>query len=465
MNQDPNIQSPDRQEPSEDHLHGGNWKTHRPLKRSQRGDLAYRMGAKTIAIRIAILTTFLFLLAAGFSVFLYLKLTQIESGYSDDLDKLSAQNGALVAEKDALLTELTNLRTEKASLTATLDATVKELDAVKAERDELLDNDTVISNLTKTVSDLKAQIAEKDEQIALLEAKLAEKPEYSLNDLAEKLDRLTTLLETGAPLMTVSVTKTDEFGLPYYEDEQVYPNLSLYLYDAQNGLSYTFETGKSYDIGELKLLLYALSLLRAADLETATAHGENAHALVYDLETLYTLKTEDVAFGSGILKNDKPGTRYTHLRLVEIMLSYCDVTAYQVLHDYYGDEPLRIFLSSVTGLSSSDVGAKFTAKDLLLILKAANAMIEQNRWGENLSMAMHGAVATYYSQVVGGSVMRQYSRTETGYHELGVRTEGEPIIMVFLSDVSEMTPEWNAYLYDLFAAIDAVSEVFRTERK
>ncbi len=447
-------------------LRGGNWVTKRKLHRSLKGDLAHRVETKTLFIRVSIVTTLLFLLVSVLSILLYVQLLDAERNHNAEIDEANKQNALLSADVEGLTRELTDLRAERDRLAGNLEATLIELKAVKAERDELLNNDAVISSLKAQVTELEAQIAKKDAEIAALTEKLNQKVEMPIGSLAEKMSAVETLLASGAPMQTVSVKKYDKYGVVYYEDEPVYPNLSVYLYDERTGISYAWESGKTYEIGELKYFLYGLALLQAADREQAGLQGGAAQSLVYDLDAVYTLKASDIVPGSGIIKNDKPGTQYTYLRLAEIMLSYCDGTAYHLLYQRYGEEPLRLFLASLPELTSNEIESKLSARDWMLILRRANAMMRENgTYAEQIKSALTGAVATIHSQTVGGSVARQYSRTETGHHELGIQMSGDGLIVVMMSDVSEMDARWSSYLTKLYRAMDDMMAVFRVNRK
>lgn len=453
-------QSPASQQ--KDLLHGGNWKTPRKLRIKKEHNLRYQINAKLMAIRIAALMTALFLLAAGLLAVLYIQMLDTEDQFHKDQSDLEHEKLLLEEEKAEALLQLADLRSERQVLLNRINEIEQELQSVKAERDELIANDAVITQLNQDIAELRAQIAEKDAEIAELQKQLLPDHEVNLQPLLVQLQEIQTLLELGAPYKTVSVKKFDEYGTPYYEDELVYPNISLYLSDPDTGLSYVWQTGNSYEIAELRHLILALAVFDCAEQELSSL-PENAAdpQLLYDLNKKYSLKSEDIVPGTGILKNVPAGTEYTYLDLIKIMLSYCDVTAYHIIQAEFKDA-VTVFLPKIEGLSSSKQDAQMTAKDMMLILSwTYNAIRSGSPYAEELSGALTTAVSTNLSQAVSGTVLKQHAASGKGYHELGIRiTEKQTYMVVVMTDLSEVTPELNSYLQNLYHALNDLIKAF-----
>ena len=312
---------------------------------------------------------------------------------------------------------------------------------------------------------MEAAIAEKDAQIAELEQALKKKP-VDLVPITEKLLALQELLKSGAPLHTVSVKKTDEYGNPYFEDVQVYPNLSLSVQDRETGMVYQWEVGKAYESGEFVRMIYALALLECATEEQAALENSNqGGTLTYDLTARYTLMPEDLQGGSGILQNETAGKVYTYLDLIEILLSYNDSIAYQILLRRFEDRPMAVFLTKVEAFAGRDSLDKLTASDLTVILDRMQALIDSDSpYATRLKNALTSAVATYYSQAstTATAVGRYHSLTATGHHEIAIRYDDtHAMTVVLLTDITVVTPEWGAYLISLYQSLNDLMLAFR----
>ena len=439
------------------------WRTARPLRRREHRDLWHRLNTKMLAIRVAVATSILFLLTCVLAVFLYLQLQSTERQYAEEMDLLAQQSALLGAEKERALLELGDLKSERDLLKGRLTSLNEELDRVKQERDELIKNDAVITALQAEIDDLKNQLAEKEARIAALEKRIYRENELDLKALLPKLQSIQELLENGAPMHTVSVEKKDEYGKPYFEDEEHYPNLSLFVFDSLTGLSYRWQVGKTYDSGTLRYLIYATALLeRASEEQGSLSEGAGDVTLHYDLSRVYTLRREDVMSGSGILKNAEPGSTYTHLDLIRILLSYCDATAYHVLHNSYGDDVVTLLLSGIEGITAVEPD-KLTASDYLLILRRTVGLIESDSpYAADLKDALTAAVSTHYSQATQGTVGRQYSSGEEGYHELGIRFgEDGALMVVLMSDMTNRSSEWSTYLTTVYRQINELMDLLR----
>ena len=127
-----------------DHLHGGNWKTGRKLRRREHHDLAHRMNTKMLAVRVAIVTTLLFLGASAIAGVLYYEMIKAEERYHAGNSAAAEQNSALLSEKEKLQTTLADLQEERSVLQKQLEDLDAELRAVKAERDDLFESNSII---------------------------------------------------------------------------------------------------------------------------------------------------------------------------------------------------------------------------------------------------------------------------------------------------------------------------------
>ncbi len=444
-------------------LPGGNWKTSRKLRRKRKPlDLLQRLYSKKLSIRIAIVTMALFLLTGTLSVLLFIQMLRAEDQYH--MEKIEADQMQLLlnTEKTEALATLADLRSERDVLKTQLNEALTELARLQQERDEMTDNDAEIARLTQEVADLQLQIEERDAQIEALTSDKQPSAEVNLQPVFGKLQAIQTLLESGAPKKTEQVKKTDSLGTIYYEEELVDANISVYAYDPDTGLSYVWEAGNTYDTGELKHLLLGLAILDCAAREQASIpEGTQAGKLTYDLTKEYELKSADIVAGSGILKNAEPGTKYTYLELIEIMLSYCDVTAYSRLSRAFPDAAEE-YLPKIKGLSSKKITASMTAKDMMLVLRKAKEMMESDSpYAKNLTDALTSAVSTHYFQASGGTVARQYTLNANGYHELGIQLQDDQSCMVVvMTDLNTMTPELTSFLLSLYRAINEMMLAF-----
>lgn len=437
-----------------DMLHGGNWKTPRRLRRRKQEKRRLPSNFFRIA---AVAMTLLFLLTAILAVLLYLQLTKDEKEYREKLDQAEQENSVLEVEKSNALSEIASMEELKETLRQKLESMERELKEVKAERDDLLKNDETVATLTQRITELEAQIQK-------LKEMLDRDDLIDIRTVVSKVETVQQLLQTGAPMQTVTVTKYDKYGNPYYEQEQVYPNISLVIADTKTGYSYAWENGKVYDTGEFKNMLLALAILECATKEQASLSSNNADAVpVYDLEEQYVLKQEDIVAGSGILKNADAGTVYTYLELIEIMLTYNDVTAYERLSVRFGEEPVELLLADMPGLSTTEQTDKWNASDVFMLVRRVNQLIgSSSPYASRMKQALLSAIATYYSQSVSGSVGRQYSSTATGYHEAGwLFEQNSEMMIVLMSDVTAIDSGWSSYLVSLYQALNEMMLALR----
>jgi hypothetical protein len=294
------------------------------------------------------------------------------------------------------------------------------------------------------------------------------------------------LLTEGAPMNKVETPLLNDDGTPVLGDDglpmvevtYVYPKVSLYYADLENGYSYSFNGDQSYSSASCVKAAYALAVLKAASDEKveydrllAEYIAQNGPADVlpdyvwtYDFNRIFTYTEEDYRAGSGIIKNEEYGVQYTDLELFELMLKHSDNIAFGELREVYSIDLLRDMVKDL-GTKSMKYANVYnaSAKDLGIIMKEIYRFTEGSSYygpfmKETMKDSIHTVMIGY--GVSPKKIAHKYGWDTGAYHDMAIVYDDHPYVLVFMSDMDGGGTTVNSYIQKVTGLVDDLHENF-----
>lgn len=377
---------------------------------------------------------------------------------------MQKQLGVMQAEKE----ELSDIIAEKESEIKVLDVSYR-------------DGDELYGKLTEELNGLKALLEDKEKEIDQISAKLnamKKSGDIDLSVQSELLDKLKQSLSEEAPMNSEESAKLDENGNVILNGGRAekyttysYPAVSLYYKDLASGYMFSWNENRAFPAAGCGQVTFALSLLKAASDEQAEIEKMNAEYIekngknaklpyrekVYDFGKIFVYSEESYNSGLGVIKNKSYGTEYTHLQLIETMLKYGDVIAYNELKAVYGTS-LQTALVKKLGLKTmkSDLNT-VTASELASVMKEVYAFTESDAYYADFMrecMEKSAQTAMLASSVTSKKLLNSFGVDNGAYHYSCVICGDHPYILVILSDMDSGNDEVNSYIKKLVSCVD-----------
>ena len=370
-----------------------------------------------------------------------------------------------------------------------LENRISEIEAEIKNLEESLNNkDELYLNLNKQISDLKLQIEEKNKEISDLEKYISTLDKIYSVDLNKQfavISELQTLLSEGAPMNKVETPKKnddgtpflDENGQPVIEVSYVYPKISVYYEDIENGYKYDWNGKTVYYSASCVKAPFALTVLKAASEERAeydkkvaeliAQYGDSAElpefTPKYDFDKVFTYTQDKYRPGSGVIKNEKYGTQFTYRELLTKMLKYSDNVAFAELKNEYGVSMLKSFAKEIgtTAMKSNIYNA--TATDLGKSMKKIYEFFENDTYyAPSMKKTMMESIHTVMigSGVSPKKIAHKYGWDDGAYHDMAIVYDKHPYVLVIMSDMDSGGSNVNSYIQKVASLVDKMHENF-----
>ncbi len=385
-------------------------------------------------------------------------------------------------EEDALRRALDEANQVKQELQNQLDHLLTNLSGQLESLDE---NDDPYARIESLVGSLSAQIREKNEEIARLQADIALLQHSNTTDWkgqTEILEKLADLL--AHPVMIVREVTVD---VPYevtlengtketrtvaytYQKEEA-PALALYYEDITTGYSYAFQADRVFDSASLIKAPFALSILQAATEEAEyrskllqTKKEEDLPEAVYDLNKVYIYhKDTDFRTGSGTIVKGEDGAKYTYLELFRYLLRYSDNVAFYQIKQRFGTNLLFSMVRQKEWKSMYDSLSNMSAADGGRIMKEIYAFCNKN--GPYAALLRGGLIGSAHqlltvSAYYGKTVAHKYGWAAGAYHDMAIVYGTYPFVVSVMSNYDMGGKEVNDYLVSLLQCVGALHDSF-----
>lgn len=440
-------------------------------------------------------------------------------------------NRAAIADRDVQIGSLSADNSEKS----------KTIDELKSEKSKL---EAEISTLNQKISDLEASARDNEanrseldslreqlklysDQITALEEQIAagketEKPGakgiIDLTEQARLIDELTDYINNECPYVK-KLDGTDESGSPVYkwvksadvkkefvqnaekdgieyeEDDWknqegiVYPRISFYYEDINNGWSLGVSPDETYDAASVIKAPYLLSVLETIardeqsyrdkmkaenkpiekidkdgdgvaesdDIKFSDPSYDISEEIVYDKATMYKS-------GSGKIQSMDDGTVFTIKDFFEYTLLYSDNVAYQQLRKRYGYSTMTALASKLGTRTLLLGGNSMSARDAGTLFKEIYRFVQNDEEFDNASygnlmknaMLQGNHTVIIPSGVSPSRAMHKYGWDTNAYHDAAVVLDENPYVLAVFSDLDVGGDDVNAFLRGIVKRVNTI---------
>lgn len=398
------------------------------------------MNKKTTYIIYAILGALLLLVIAGGTTAVLLS--------KRENNRLDEQGEQLNGTIDSLESDKAQLESSKKQLESEIESLKSQVSALEAKLND------AGADYAAEIESLNGQIAQKNDEIAALEADIQKFSAVYTIDIrkqAQLIDELVEYIESACPYVKVQTpildedgNETDKFeinwvkvadleeeakksaedlGIEYIEgtwkeqENIILPKISIYYEDLATGYHFGYNEDEVYNSASVIKAPYVCSVLKtiSADekryLDSLDAKGESpervdndgdgiAETTViqysnsnYDLsETIIYNKATMFKSGSGKIQEMDDGTEFSYLDFVKYALEYSDNIAYQQLRSRFGFNTMYSMAQKVGANSVVKNGNNMTARDAGKLFKEIWNFVESDeKYGSILRSSMQKA--------------------------------------------------------------------------
>lgn len=273
--------------------------------------------------------------------------------------------------------------------------------------------------------------------------------EKFLKRFVQKILEPRTIVSTQVGQTTPKPTPTPKFEKEIEEIENLVKDLKgdygIFVQD--------LATGESYGVNQDEVFM-AASLIKLPILLTLYKEVEAGNL---DLETKYTLKSEDKGKGAGSMQYKPAGTVYTYRKMAELMGKQSDNTAFNVFTKILGEEKIQKVISNLKMEKTSFENNRTTPLDIGIFfykLYKENILIREHR-DELLSFI----TGTIWEDRIPAGVPKEVKVAHKIGTEIGVISDAgivfaeKPFILVILSEgvlekeAKEILPKIAALVY------------------
>ena len=476
---------------------------------------------------LPLLLLLLLLVAGGMAVHFYRQ----HQMTSDVLDRTEKE---LKAERE----ELSRMQAHLAEMQGERDSILEELKALEnrmngVEEDALL-LEGEREELAEQIKLLRVAITEKESAIAALEKDIDHYNEVYFSDVrgqAALYDQIITALEKEAPLKRIA--KVDKDGNPVAppdceilsEDETyyyVYPNLSLYYADLEQGYCLNYRGDEVLFSASLINAPYIHWLLEevSREEEIARANAEAAYAAeseaaaeetiipveettapveettapademitpvdeitaepeaeqtrpeflfdpgkeIYDLSRTFVYTEESFKEGSGSIQHGEFGDEYTYRELIELAILKSDNVAFGELRRVFGYSGFYRFNTRLGVNSVRNNFNSITAADMAIYLRAMHSFIEENEaygpiFGDLLRRSTHIVMIPYAVSPTPSG--HKYGWDKDAYHDAAIVYDKHPYLLVVLTDLDHGGTEVDTYIRRVVGLVNKMHKQF-----
>lgn len=460
------------------------------------------MQKKTAIISISLLTTAVVLLGC-LSVWLYAAYESPEEiAAKEQVQRLTEDLAAEVAEKNAKIAELQALNeelTEKQQAIATLEHEVDVLldeDRAADEYQQILLNR--ISLLKAEAEETAARILELTELIDNYENITTLNFGYQAQKISDLWIKLT---EPNRPHRVLTNEVIDEETGEVVEvlTEEVIAKFSFFYKDLATGYTLSYNSDEVTYSASLIKAPYIYAMLKSVaefeenkrlfDSAGNALYDEEGEPLFegqhpnldengrilygegeekYDLTRVWTFdKEEMMEEGSGYIRDMEDGVQFTYLELVEYALLYSDNVAFAQLRAMFGyTEYYRTARElGVNGYANGFM--RLSADDCGKFLAAIYTFFEENEtYGTIMKDAMmrsNYAVLIPYG-VSPTPAAHKYGWDLGAYHDMAIVYNEHPYILVIMTDLDQGGNAVNAYIQDIVRSIHSIHKNFYAKK-
>ncbi|MDE6833452.1 MAG: serine hydrolase [Ruminococcus sp.] len=219
------------------------------------------------------------------------------------------------------------------------------------------------------------------------------------------------------------------------------------------------EDGRTLYTYHAKNLMYGASVIK---LSYAVYACKQISQGVHSLDETMTYTSDWNYGGSGIIKNQPYGTKYTIRQLLEYTLKYSDNIAYFMLVNLFGKDGFNEMISewgydiSITKESSfTDVNADFMRTSMMKM----HSYKDDGECWEVCWKALLESDTALIRDAVGGDVALKYGIYDVVYHEVSYVESETPYILVVMTKIPSATPD-KTFVKNVAVCADDIAEQY-----
>ena len=442
------------------------------------------------------------------------------TGNSAAIADRDAQIGSLSADNSEKSKTIDELGSEKSKLEAEISTLNQKISDLEASARDNEANRSELDSLREQLKLYSDQITALEEQIAA--GKETEKPGakgiIDLTEQARLIDELTDYINNECPYVK-KLDGTDESGSPVYkwvksadvkkefvqnaekdgieyeEDDWknqegiVYPRISFYYEDINNGWSLGVAPDEVYEAASVIKAPYILSVLETIardeqsyrdkmkaenkpiekidkdgdgvaesdDIKFSDPSYDISEEIVYDKATMYKS-------GSGKIQSMDDGTVFTIKDFFEYTLLYSDNVAYQQLRKRYGYSTMTALASKLGTRTLLLGGNSMSARDAGTLFKEIYRFVQNDEDFDNASygnlmknaMLQGNHTVIIPSGVSPSRAMHKYGWDTNAYHDASVVLDENPYVLAVFSDLDVGGDDVNAFLRGIVKRVNTI---------
>ena len=442
------------------------------------------------------------------------------TGNSAAIADRDVQIGSLSADNSEKSKTIDELGSEKSKLEAEISTLNQKITDLEASARDNEANRSELDSLREQLKLYSDQITALEEQIAA--GKETEKPGakgiIDLTEQARLIDELTDYINNECPYVK-KLDGTDESGSPVYkwvksadvkkefvqnaekdgieyeEDDWknqegiVYPRISFYYEDINNGWSLGVSPDETYDAASVIKAPYILSVLETIardeqsyrdkmkaenkpiekidkdgdgvaesdDIKFSDPSYDISEEIVYDKATMYKS-------GSGKIQSMDDGTVFTIKDFFEYTLLYSDNIAYQQLRKRYGYSTMTALASKLGTRTLLLGGNSMSARDAGTLFKEIYRFVQNDEEFDNSSygnLMKNAMLQGNHTVIIPSGVsptraMHKYGWDTGSYHDAAVVLDEDPYVLAVFSELDVGGDEVNLFLRGIVKRVNEI---------
>ena len=225
--------------------------------------------------------------------------------------------------------------------------------------------------------------------------------------------------------------KLQELNLLFMNESYLGNKVAYYYENLVTGNTYAYNEYITFYAASAMKILVCLYLLENSD--------------YYDLDTTLLVSEDDKKPGSGILKDVSGDQEYTLLELIKPCIIYSDNTAYVKLMEYVGKDIIKKYgeelgCKHVMEGKEHDYFGLTSCADMACIWKHVKDFIDYDLPYSDL---LRDLTRSTHTKLIKDESLnnriycRKYGSFGIAYHEAGVVIDGEPYLLIILTQLNE----------------------------
>lgn len=442
------------------------------------------------------------------------------TGNSAAIADRDVQIGSLSADNSEKSKTIDELGSEKSKLEAEISTLNQKISDLEASARDNEANRSELDSLREQLKLYSDQITALEEQIAAGKEteKVEKKGIIDLTEQARLIDELTDYINNECPYVK-KLDGTDESGTPTYkwvksadvkkefvqnaekdgieyeEDDWknqegiVYPRISFYYEDINNGWSLGVSPDETYDAASVIKAPYILSVLETIardeqkfrdrmkaenkpiekidkdgdgvaesdDIKFSDPSYDISEEIVYDKATMYKS-------GSGKIQSMDDGTTFTIKDFFEYTLLYSDNIAYQQLRKRYGYSTMTSLASKLGTRTLLLGGNSMSARDAGTLFKEIYRFVQNDEEFDNASygtLMKNAMLQGNHTVIIPSGVsptraMHKYGWDTGSYHDAAVVLDEDPYVLAVFSELDVGGDEVNLFLRGIVKRVNEI---------